>query len=223
MVQILKAEIRYNLKLIIGFFLFLPLTWLLSFNAFQDLSPNYIMFWLMFVMVQSWNSVRNKEARGYQQAVLPLSKIRVALARLGMVIVLSLAMIAIHSVVIHQIQQSLAMSFSTIILPLAILLFMFSLYYLLRDRLLYFLRHNRIFKITKERTMNILMLTVFLGMIFGMVAFMARLTTIAPIIDFVIAHNPFSGEFGFEKFLILSLALAGLTLVTFNYRKSYLE
>lgn len=223
MAQILKAEIDYNLKLIVGFFLFLPVMWLLSYNAFEDLSPNYIMFWLMFIMVQSWNSIRNKEIREYQQAVLPLPRTSVAFARLGVVTILSLIMIAIHSMAIHLIQPERKMNFSTVMLPFAILLFMFSFYYLLRDRLLHFLRHNRVFKITKERTMNILMLTVFLGMIFGIVAFMVRLTAIAPVIDFVITHNPFSGRFGFEKFFFPSLALAGLTIVTFNHRKSYLE
>jgi hypothetical protein len=226
MVQILRAEIKYNLKLIVGFFLFLPVTWLLSFNTFEDLSPNYIMFWLMFVMVQSWNSIRNKEIREYQQAALPLERNQMALARLSMVVVLSLVMIATHFIVIHLIQPGRVITFTTVMLPFSILLSMFSLYYLLRDRLLYFLRHNRIFKITKERTMTVLMLMVFLGVIFGMlgmVAFMDRPTGIATVVDFVIAHNPFSGEFGFEKFFILSLVLSGLTIVTFNHRKSYLE
>jgi len=74
--------------------------------------------------------------------------------------------------------------------------------------------------------MIILMLMVFLGMIFGMlgmVAFMNRPTGITTVVDFVMSHNPFSGEFGFEKFFILSLVLSGLTIVTFNRRKSYLE
>lgn len=223
MAQILRAEIKYNLKLIVGFFLFLPVTWLLSFNTFEDLSPNYIMFWLMFVMVQSWNSVRNKEIREYQHAALPLARNQVALARLSMVVVLSLVMIATHFIVIHVIQPGRVINFTTVMLPFSILLFMFSLYYLLRDRLLYFLRHNRILKITKERTMSLLMLMVFLGMIFGMVAFMVRPTAIAQFVDFAIAHNPFSGKFGFEKFVTLSLVLSGLTIVTFNHRKSYLE
>lgn len=226
MVQILRAEIKYNLKLIVGFFLFLPVTWLLSFNTFEDLSPNYIMFWLMFVMVQSWNSIRNKEIREYQQAALPLVRNQVALARLSMVVVLSLVMISTHFIAIHLIQPGRIINLTTVMLPFSILLFMFSLYYLLRDRLLYFLRHNRIFKITKERTMGVLMIMVFLGVIFGMlgmVAFMDRPTGITTVVDFVIAHNLFSGEFGFEKFFILSLVLSGLTIVTFNHRKSYLE
>ena len=71
--------------------------------------------------------------------------------------------------------------------------------------------------------MSLLMLMVFLGMIFGMVAFMVRPTAIAQFVDFAIAHNPFSGKFGFEKFVTLSLVLSGLTIVTFNHRKSYLE
>jgi hypothetical protein len=226
MVQILRAEIKYNLKLIVGFFLFLPVTWLLSFNTFEDLSPNYIMFWLMFVMVQSWNSIRNKEIREYQQAALPLVRNQVALARLSMVVVLSLVMISTHFIAIHLIQPGRIINLTTVMLPFSILLFMFSLYYLLRNRLLYFLRHNRIFKITKERTMGVLMIMVFLGVIFGMlgmVAFMDRPTGITTVVDFVMAHNPFSGEFGFEKLFILSLVLSGLTIVTFNHRKSYLE
>ena len=224
MVQILKAELNYNLKLIIGLFLFLPVTWLLSFNAFdEDLSPNYIMFWLMFIMLQSWNSFRNKEIREFQQATLPLSRSKVALTRVVVVVILASGMNGVYFIVLRLIRPAQVISFSTVMLPFLIMVAMFSVYFMLRDRLLFFLRNNRISKITREKSIMILMLLNLMAVILGFVAFMTRPKAIGSIVEFAIFLNPFSGEFGFEKFFIFSLILAGLTIVTFNYRKSYLE
>ena len=230
MVQILKAEISYNRGVIIVFFSFLPVIWLLSlvhleslFAPLESLAPSYLMFWLMFIMLQGWNSNRNKEIREFRQATLPVSRRKAALARLMVVVLLSLSMDGVYFAVLKLIRPAREIGFSTVMLPFAFMLVMFSIYSMLRDKFLYFLRTNRVSKITREKSIMILMLLNLIAVILGFVAFMTRPKAIGLIIEFAISHNPFSGEFGFEKFFVLSLALAGLTIVTFNYRKSYLE
>lgn len=230
MVQILKAEISYNRRIIIGFFSFLPVSWLVSlihleglFAPVESLAPSYLMFWLMFIMLQSWNSNRNKEIREFGQATLPLSRRKVAQARLMVVVLLALSMDGIYFVVLKLIRPARVIDFSTVMLPFTFILAMFSVYFMLRDRLLYFLRNNRISKITRERSFMILMLLNLIAVVAGFVAFMTRPKAIGTIIEFAIIHNPFSGEFSLERSFIVSVILAGLTIVTFNYRKSYLE
>lgn len=230
MVQILKAEISYNRRVIIGYFLFLPVIWSLSLAnsesllaPFEDLPLSYLMFWLMFIMLQSWNSLRNKEIREFQQTTLPLSRSKVALVRLMVVVILALGVNGVYFVVLKLIRPSHVISLRSVMLPFTIMLAMFSVYFILRDRFLYILRNNRISKITREKSIMILMLLNLFAVIVGFVAFLTRPKVIGSIVEFVITHNPFSGEFGFGRFFILSLVLAGLTIVTYNYRKSYVE
>jgi hypothetical protein len=223
MVRILKAELNYNKKLIIGFFSLLPVTWLLALYGLEELPPGYLMFWLMFIMLQSWNSFRNKERREYQVATLPLSNWNIAMARMMMVVFLSIAMMGIYYLILFTIQPQRYSSFFGLFLPFAILILMFSLYFLLRDLLLYFMRNNKIYKITKDRSVTILMLLVFLGVVLNFLAFLVRPSGLRTVINFVIAINPFRGEYGLIKLYFLSFVLAGLTLITFNRRNSYLE
>ena len=230
MVQILKAEISYNRGVIIVFFSFLPVIWLLSlvhleslFAPLESLAPSYLMFWVMFIMLQGWNSNRNKEIREFRQATLPLSRRKIAVARLMVVVLLSLSMITAYFSILKLIKPAQVIDFHTVISPFAFILAMFSIYFILRDRLLYFLRNNRIAKITREKSFMILMLSNLIAVVAGFVAFITRPKAIGTIVEFAIIHNPFSGEFSLERFFIVSVILAGLTIVTFNYRKSYLE
>jgi len=223
MARIIKAELNYNKRLILGFFCFLPITWILALNELEALPPTYIMFWLVFIMVQNWNSFRNKERREYQIQVLPLSNWRIAAARLMMVVLLSIPVIFIYYLILFIIQPGRFLDFMALLRPFSILMLMFSVYFLLRDSLLYFMRNNNIFNITKDRSVTILILLVFWGVVISFMGLLIKPSGLRGIIEFVIALNPFQGQYGLEKLYSLSLILALFTLITFNRRKSYLE
>ena len=102
----------------------------------------------------------------------------------------------------------------------------FSIYYILRDSLLYYLRQ---LGITAEKMITILVLVALIFNILGIVMFYqaksggAGAKMLGNIIEFFIVINPFKGENGPLTFFITSLFFAAGSVFSYRFRKAYLE
>jgi len=221
--HLLKAEFVYHKKIYLWYSCFLPLivAWVISPPV--SLSPNYLMFVLLFMIVQNWVVFRNKEKRDYLHAKLPLSMNRIALVRILMVIIPIITFFSILALIRIIIKPTQPVDFKNPIIYAGILLFGFSVYYVLRDRLLFIMRNNQFFKFTQQRAKLIVIFVGLLLNILGVITFIKRPSILGDIIKFIMTHNPFASEAGVIIFIILSLVFAYLSLITYNRRHEYLE
>ena len=228
--QILRAEFSYNKILFLSLFSFVPvLAYVTIHPPIEDFPVGIMMFWLMFMTAQFWIIFRNKENRDYQQVRLPVSTGRIALVRLGMVAGFCVSMIALCCAAQVILNPGGPIVFKGMLVAFGIILLPFSTYFILRDLILFFLRNNRVFKFTKERTITVLIFVGLLLNLLGVYYFFVGLRGPEPssglirMIRFVKYDPLFTTELGIAKFLTGCLIFSGLSVVTFAQRKSYLE
>lgn len=225
MFRIFKAEYSYNKFAFWGVLAFvIPICILEAMLA--DLPHFYIviaMFWIGLY----WTMTRNKEAREYHFIRLPLSRWKLGIARILILIGFVLAILAfyqlIHFIFQYRGSANYPISVKYLLFYLALVLFIFSLYFIVRDLALFFLRSNRFLRLSKEQSKTILLFTALVLNILGVFAFIMRPTFIGKIFEFFIHDNPFADLSTVIKFAATSLALAALSIVTYNGKKTYLE
>lgn len=222
--HILKAEFNYHKKIFLGFFGFLPFICFHAINPIlEDLSANYLIFMLIFLMLQNWNTFRNKENRERQHIRLPLSIKKIALARIFMIIIPCLGFIGFYSLIYSLLAGPidhirLLISFSMILLG-------FSIYFIIRDLFLSFFRK---IGFTKNRIVIGLVL-IMLGLnLLGIFFFTRTTNTGAPPVNMELLAKFVRFLQGADmyvatKFIVSSLALASSTLFSFGRRRSYLD
>lgn len=192
----------------------------------RSISPNYLKFWMIFIIPQMWNSYRNKENRIRQIATVPLSLNSFAIHRLLAIIVPMVIFCTFSAIILIIAQKAAILSLSSYALMMGALLLMFSLYFISRDLTISFLRR---LGMTRQKAILLLSLMVlginFLGLTVLMVfnAKSGPAKAVGHFFDWVIAHYPFSGEYGNYKLFLVSLLFAGISILTFRNRKSYLE
>lgn len=227
---ILGAEFGYNKVLFLILLSFVPaLAYITIHPPMEDFPMGIMMFWLMFMSAQFWIIFRNKENRDYQQVRLPVSTGGIAMVRLGMVALLCVSMIALCCATQVIVKPAGPVVFKGMLVAFGIILLLFSTYFILRDLILFFLRNNRVFKLTKEHTKTVLIFVALLLNLLGVYYFLVGLRGSEPssglirIIRFFIYNPLFTTELGIAKFVIGCLIFSGFSVVTFLRRKSYLE
>ncbi len=225
MFHIFKAEFDYNKFVLFGTLAFVIPICILE-AMLEDLPHFYIIipiFWIAFF----WIMIRNKEIREYYLVHLPLSRCKLALARIGMIILYSLIIMVFYGLIhfIFQFRGSANYPVSTknLVVYFMIVIFIFSTYFIFRDITLFFLRTNRFFKLKKEQSTTILLFTMLLLNILGVFAFIMRPPLIGKIFKFFIHDNLFADMNNVIKFSAISLALAVLSIASYSRRKAYLE
>lgn len=225
MFHIFKTEFDYNKYAFMGIIAFVIPICILE-AMLEDL-PNFYIIIPMFWIGMTWILMRNKETREYYFVHLPLSRCKLALARIGMIILFSLIILAfyklIHFTFNFRGSANYPISVKNIIVYLVIVLFIFSTYFIIRDLTLLFLRSNRFFKITKEQSKTVLLFAMLLLNILGVFAFIMRPVLIGKIFEFFIKDNPFADVNDVIKFSAISLALAVLSIASYSRRRAYLE
>ncbi len=220
---LIKSEVSYLTLLLVIIIGLIPATFYLE-NTIEDFS-NMPLLALMFILVQNWNTMRNKERREFKIFLLPVSLLKISMARISIVAVYCLIIITEYellSIVFPYQPISYKIPSSALI---GIILLGFSSYFILRDLLLYFFRR---IGLTAQRMIMILVIAGVGFNILGVYAFIEAKQSnsrgiIGKIIDTIIAYNPFRGEYGAYKFLMISLFFALLTLLIYPKRKAYLE
>jgi hypothetical protein len=225
MFKIFKAEFDYNKFAFLGALSFvIPICIL---EAMLDDLPNFYIIVPMFWIGLYWIMIRNKETREFYFVHLPLSRCKLALVRIGMIILYSFIIIGFYEL-IHFIFQfrgsaNYPVSIRNLVTYFAIVLFIFSTYFIVRDLILFFLRSNRFFKLKKEQSKTILLFAMLLVNILGVFALIIRPILIGKIFEIFIHDNPFADVNNVVRFSAISLALAVLSIASYTRRKAYLE
>jgi len=225
MFKIFKAEFDYNKFAFLGALSFvIPICIL---EAMLDDLPNFYIIVPMFWIGLYWIIIRNKEIREYYFVHLPLSRCKLALARVGVIILSSIITLAfyelIHFIFRFRGSANYPVSIKNLTVYVTIVLFIFSTYFIVRDFTLFFLRSNRFFKLTKEQSKTILLFAMLLVNILGVFALVVQPTLVGKIFEFFIHDNPFADVNNVIRFSAISLTLAALSIASYSRRKAYLE
>jgi hypothetical protein len=223
--RLLKTEFDYNKSAfggaLAGVIPICVLEWLL-----EDLPSFYIIFPMLWYGM-FWIMIRNKEVREYCLVSLPLSRCKLGLARILMIILPSLVILVFYELIhfIFNFRGSVNYPVSRInlVIYFAIVLFVFSVYLIIRDSMLFFLRTNKFFRLTKNQAKTILSFALLLLNVLGAFALVARPALIDKVLKFFIHDNPFAEVNNVIRFSAISLTLAVLSIASYNRRKAYLE
>jgi hypothetical protein len=225
MFYIFKVEFNYNKLALFGAISFVIPICILE-AMLEDL-PNFYIIVPMFWIGLYWIMIRNKEIREYYFVHLPLSRCKLALARVGVIISSSFITLGfyelIHFIFRFRGSANYPVSIKNLTVYFTIVLFIFSTYFIVRDFTLFFLRSNRFFKLTKEQSKTILLFAMLLVNILGVFALFVRPVLIGKIFEFFIHDNPFADVNNVIRFSAISLALAVLSIASYSKRKAYLE
>jgi len=225
MFHIFKAEFNYNKFAFWGALAFVTPICILE--AMLDDLPTFYIIIPMFWIGLFWILIRNKEIREFYFVHLPISRCKLALARIGMIIFYSLIIMGfyelIHFIFQYRGSTNYPVSTKNLVTYFAIVLFIFSSYFIIRDLTLLFLRNNRFFKLNKEHSKTLLIFIAVVLNLLGVFVFIARPAIIVSIFEFFIHDNPFADVNNVIKFSAISLALAVLSIASYNRRKAYRE
>ena len=138
MLALIKSEISYLKLLVIIMFALIPLVVFLQ-TALEDVG-NFILLAVLFLLLQNWNSFRNKERREYQNILLPLSARKLAISRMVIVIIFCLTVVLFYRMIQLFFPAELFAYNITNPVLIGIIVLLFSIYFILRDLFLVFFR-----------------------------------------------------------------------------------
>ena len=226
--QLIRSEFDYNRSLFLILLAPLPfLSYLSVHPILEDLPATMIVFWLMFNILLQWTIRRNKEYRDYRLMCLPCPvryisalRILVLLAYFGLVAVIYLFFQALFN-------EGILFSAKSLVVYISINLVLLSIYLILKDISVSCLSNNRWLRPTREQRRMMLM---FFILVLNLAGFYLLIQSsgggrrgIGSVIDFIIHHHPFRGEFGYLRFFLVAVLLGFLSMVSFRWRRSYLE
>jgi hypothetical protein len=223
--RIIMAEISYSRAI---FFIYLLLTIGITFieQKFEDGGRFYVAM-LLFLTVQNWLSFRAKGKRGLYSHKLPLSVISLSGVRTGFFFV-SAVMIVIFYKSMHLFlsikgHANYPITGWKLIHYISIVLFLFSVYFIITDIVAPRLREHSNFELIKERSLQILILFALVLQVLGIVAFLTRAPNfVTKIFDVLYHKNPFDEVRNIQIFAIISLVAAAISSFTYAKRRNYL-
>ena len=223
MLRQLYYEFSYHRITIFTFAAILPLGYFLLSQYRIDLSLYFLTFWIAFSLNIITLARMNREYRHYQTGVLPLRRQMMAVFRLVMTLIYTIATILVISILDYVMTGFSMLKLTHLVLIFSLNLFYISVYFILRDRLIDILRNNRFFRFTPERSKIALVIFTFFMNLLGFYAMLARPPWIPALIEFVIEANPFSGINGRLYFFLTACTMALLSLLTYRTRRAYLN
>lgn len=222
--KIFKSEISYLKTYFILGVILVPVFFFLQ-TGFEDLG-NLPILAIIFLLIQNWLGRRTKEKREYKTYLLPVSSYAIAFSRVIMIIASAVVFILIYQLILVFLNYEPFRYNISLTLTLGIMLFIYSIYFILRDLLLYYFRR---IGLTANRMILILsMMGIILNMLGIYVFIITKSEGKAPevigvIIEGFKKYNPFFIENGSEFFLLFSFFLAGLSLISYQRRAAYLD
>jgi len=226
--HLINTEFIYNKYLFIGAFCLVPVLGYHKVHPIAEDVPLGIFIFMIIVMTATnWNTFRNKENRDYQIARLPISHFHKALSRIGMVIIPGIIISMIYDMTLLLLGVRESQAFHSILIPWGLVIAIMSIYFILRDLFLHFLRNNRLFPMNKERTKTLL---VSLLLAINLLGFYFFISSVTEKLDFIgiifrfFGHHPLITTLaGNAIWMGCSLVIAGLSLLTYRIRRYYLE
>jgi len=237
--RILRAEFAYSRINYVIFLVFIPM--LLIFGLYRPSSSALYVAWLAtFLMINGWNATRIKEKRELQLAQLPVASPEVALVRLLMVSVppafILLLYVAVHLLlrpslpvpadagIAIPVSNWLSMPVRALLTLYGLVVLVFSLIFIFRDTFLgtRFLKQGKI----------LLVILIGFGVaanIYG-IALARRVSATGAqppaairALGYLIENNPSTTTARTLVFLVVCLACALLSILTFTRRRTHLE
>ncbi|MBN2009764.1 hypothetical protein JW960_10515 [candidate division KSB1 bacterium] len=222
MFRLITSEIRYNKILWLNFLMLVPV--IIAVVKKIDYSIQSYLFLLMAMMMSYWNIFMNKAYRPVLIYKLLITFRQIALARAIMVISMSF-FLAIFYIMIDFMwgNQPIAKDIIKITSYIGFVGIMFSGYFIGRDLSLQCLRHNRYFKLTKERSKMIFLTAALLLNLGGVFTFFIQPKLVMTIIEFLIRNNPVATPQRVVVTWCIMLVLTVCSIISFDKRKAYLE
>jgi len=218
--QVIRAEFRYNW---INFSLFLaaiPVLFLVQLR-YRDVGVSFFSLMLLVLMINYWNAFQIKEKRDFQHIQLPLPIRRLALARILIVLISCAAFVGLFMLLHLAFLRSTPLNFRLLVTILGLVVSVFSLAFMFRDR---FLGSKALMR-GKILLVALLAVVLILNIATWMAISQAKQQGSEPpriirVFDFMEQHNPTTSNLNTAIFLAVSLALAYLTIETFARRRS---
>jgi hypothetical protein len=221
--RILKAEIKYNRTSFVLFLITIPVV--LIYAAYTPSGLPHFIAWLMaFLMVNTWNALRIREKREFQLVQLPVSVRQLALARMLMVILSPAIFVGIYAVIQSAVDPKGQTNLRALLTLYGLIVLIFSLAFVFRDRAI----GSKLLKQGKIAIVALGGLGVAAN-IYALVVFRRLSDSSGPppafirALAYVLENNPSTTNSRTIVFLVVSLALALLTVVTFVRRRTYIE
>ncbi|MBN2414323.1 hypothetical protein JXO52_00695 [bacterium] len=225
--NILLAELRYNMLIWAVMSMVTIVITAVQIKAPEgDLPLHMILFFVPLYGAVVWTVGRNREKRDLQTVRLPIAAWKAETARICIVCLIGWSQIGINILL-----RVTAGAFSAAgLLPL---LTIWGLYYImlmlkfsLRSYFLYFIRFNRWFSVSRERSMRILVVFSAMINIYLVYLFLERKTGTEAVLLRVIGYFknpvPFTGQFGGFIFTGCCLVVAAITVYGYQRRRSFL-
>ncbi len=224
MLRILKAEIGYNKKLILGSFAFVLVLCLFEI-LIAGARTGYVLI-ASYLLTVLWNVFRNKERREYQLMHLPLSAREIAAARILMIVLACVSLGLFYFLTYSVFHLKTPDAPIKLVAYLGIMLTGFSLYFFVRD---FWSASWGNMKFT-AKDFKAIMILVFIGINFLLIIAIIQTRStgrIHPFIRFLDKMNMLADPTGriyqILIFAALSLVLASFTVLTYSRRNSYLR
>ena len=228
--HIIRTEFRYNKILFLSVLSFVPIVaYLAVYPPMEDLPHGIFLFILFQIPIQNWIIFKNRENRDRQQAQLPLSRATISGARIGLLVSYGVFVIAVYSLLRFVLKPNWPVGLFGALVAFGIILIIFSTYFILRDLLLFFMRNNRLFQFTKERTKMTLIFIVLglnlLGIYYFLVALDGPTETSALVrmIRFIKYDPLLNTGAGIIKYMSGCLLFSLLSILTYSRRSVFLE
>lgn len=221
---ILRAELEYNKKLVLGLLGFIPLICLYELAVSSE-RQGYVLL-TIYGLTVFWNIFRNKEKRNCQQARLPLAAREIAQARILLIIIAGVVVDGLYYATYFIFNFKPPEEAIKLAAYLGIMLAGFSIYFLLNDLSSGAFKNLRLSK----KSFKAMLILVALGL--QAMTIYAIIQTRATGRTHIFLHyfgnlnllaDPPGNYSEIVAFLILSVLLASLTVISFGRRKSYLE
>lgn len=224
---LIKSEIDYHRRIFLAFFSFIPLLWIYATSPFiEDMPQGMLIFIMIFLMLQYWIIFRNKEKRDRRFVMLPVSLRRIAFARILIIMVAGFAYITIYRLLIGFFNPIEFVNSRKLLIAFALILFLFSAYFLSRDLLLVFFRKIGFNKNRMVVAATLLLLgfnLLGLGVMMNRNAADPAFINIKPVVMFFKTSTLFNTGPGITRLLGVNFLFALLTVISFRRRRAYLE
>jgi hypothetical protein len=218
--HVIKSEFKYSW---INFALFLasvPLLFLVELR-YRDAGLGFFSFILLILMINNWNAFQIREKRDFMNIQLPLAVRRLGLARVLILLISCAAFVGLFVVLRLALATSTPINFRMLLAMAGSVVSVFSLAFMFRDRFL----GSR--ALMRGKVVLVVLLTAVLSL--NIAAWVAvnqakqhgsEPPRIVRVFDFFEKHNPTTSNLNTAIFLVVSLALALLTIETFARRRS---
>ncbi|MCP4725024.1 MAG: hypothetical protein GY863_08315 [bacterium] len=225
MVSLLLAELSYNkqhLLVLLGLVILFT-----AYNLYRpDASPNILMLFLTFVTVNNMNIFRNKEKRDRYSALLPISMTQIGLMRVILLIIPFIGVL-LYWLFPTLLYSDRAFNSGVLITFSGVIITVYCIVYILKDLVSYAFRK---IGLTKKRALIVLFIVVFTLNFFTFFAFFEStrflfvpLEKVFIAVESLIDNSPINSMTNVYYYLIFLLVMMSTTVITINFRKSFLD